>query len=172
MFGGRGGAARGGGDRCSRRGQDGGGNHSNGLEAEAAVGAVGRVARGGVHIHVPQTDRQHLRNWWELFAFCKSIGHQLQHSEEYYSGLAARRPSRSFNDQMARTMLLSLVPWMKQFEKLCVSHTIHDTDQHQTVATLAISWCTNVYVNSATTSGWLRHLDKNYWQECKSFLRA
>ena len=75
LFGGHGGAARGGVCRRGRRDQGGGGNNSNGLEAGAAVGAVGRVVCGGaggrepacgsVRNRVPQTDRQRLVDSFE-----------------------------------------------------------------------------------------------------------
>ena len=49
LFDGRGGVARDGEGRRGCRGQGGGGNNGNGLEAGVTVSAANRSARGGVH---------------------------------------------------------------------------------------------------------------------------
>ena len=91
LFGGRGGAARG--------------------------GVVGRPARGGVSNRVPQTDRQRLVEAGEDYLHLTNQLGMNYSTARNIIRVWLRDGRVETRRQGAHTMLLSLVPWMKLFEK-------------------------------------------------------
>ena len=177
LFGGRGGAARGGGGRRGRCGERGNGDNSAG--AGAAVGAVGRAARGaaggrrpargGVRNRVPQTDRQRLVDCLEAGEDYLHLANQLGINYSTARNIIrvwqqdgrveSRRRGGAHNVVVTDAMDEAI-----QEIALAAPFTTLISIKRQLLQRFpGVPIC----VNSGTTSGWSRHLNENCWQGCR-----